>query len=96
MPHIVSARRSTHRAITQADPIQVVKVLYDYDAAEPTELTVKEDDILNVYVKDDDWLLVSSRSEQGRIGYVPGNYVEEVRLHDCLHCALTLISLILD
>ncbi|KAI0698514.1 hypothetical protein C8T65DRAFT_10646 [Cerioporus squamosus] len=60
-----------------ADPIQVVKVLYDYDAAEPTELTVKEDEILDVYVKEEDWLLVSSRSQEGRIGYVPGNYVEE-------------------
>ncbi|RDX55445.1 hypothetical protein OH76DRAFT_1396833 [Lentinus brumalis] len=60
-----------------AEPIQVVKVLYDYDAAEPTELTVKEDEILDVYVQEEDWLLVSSRSEEGKIGYVPGNYVEE-------------------
>ncbi len=63
----------------QADPIQVVKVLYDYEAEQPTELTVKEDEILNVYGKDDDWFLVSSQSEEGRVGYVPGNYVEEVR-----------------
>ncbi|KAI9001408.1 hypothetical protein BD414DRAFT_474538 [Trametes punicea] len=64
--------------VEPAEPIQVVKVLYDYEAAQPTELTVKEEEILNVYDKDDDWLLVASQSDEGRIGYVPGNYVEEV------------------
>ncbi|KAM5540360.1 hypothetical protein V8D89_005818 [Ganoderma adspersum] len=62
--------------VEPADPIQIVKVLYDYDAAQPTELTVKEDEILHVYGNDDEWLLVAS-PEEGRVGYVPGNYVEE-------------------
>lgn len=35
--------------------------------------------MLHVYDKDEEWLLVSSASDEGRIGYVPGNYVEEVR-----------------
>lgn len=60
-----------------------MKALYDYDAAQPTELSVKEDEILHVYDKDEDWLLVSSTSEEGKIGYVPGNYVEEVRPMSC-------------
>ncbi len=45
---------------------------------------MKEDEILDVYVQEEDWLLVSSRSEEGKIGYVPGNYVEEVRPHTLL------------
>ncbi|KAI1789509.1 hypothetical protein LXA43DRAFT_576611 [Ganoderma leucocontextum] len=63
--------------VEPADLIQVVKALYDYDAVQATELTLKEDEILNVYGKDDEWLLVSSPEEEGRVGYVPGNYVEE-------------------
>ncbi|KAJ2971983.1 hypothetical protein NUW54_g12369 [Trametes sanguinea] len=63
--------------VEPAEPIQVVKVLYDYEAAQSTELTVKEDEILHVYDRDDDWLLVASQTEEGKVGYVPGNYVEE-------------------
>ncbi|THH29133.1 hypothetical protein EUX98_g5055 [Antrodiella citrinella] len=51
----------------------VVKALYDYDAVQPGELTVKEDDLLHVYEKDEDWWLVSL-GEGGKAGYVPGNY----------------------
>ena len=40
--------------------------------------------MLYVYGKDDDWLLVHSRKEGGKAGYVPGNYVEEVRIPP--HC----------
>lgn len=55
-------------------------MLYDYEATQSTELSVKEDEILHVYDKDEEWLLVQDPSEEGRVGYVPGNYVEEVRL----------------
>ncbi|TCD70400.1 cytoskeletal protein binding protein [Steccherinum ochraceum] len=51
----------------------VVKALYDYEAAQPGELTVKEDDELLVFEKDEDWWLVSL-GEGGKAGYVPGNY----------------------
>lgn len=34
--------------------------------------------MLNVFGKEEDWLLVQSQKEGGKIGYVPGNYVEEV------------------
>lgn len=37
---------------------------------------MKEDDVLLVYETDQDWLLVRSQKEDGRAGYVPGNYVE--------------------
>jgi hypothetical protein len=55
-----------------------VKALYDYDAAAPGELSIKEDEILLVFDREDDWILVQSQKEGGRAGFVPGNYVEEV------------------
>lgn len=64
----------------QAEHVSVAKALYDYEAAQPGELTVSEDEVLYVYGKDDDWLLVHSQKEGGKVGYVPGNYVEEVRI----------------
>ena len=76
LPRTASDLYRAHIVVLQADPIQVVKVLYDYEATQATELTVKEDEILNVYGKDDEWLLVSSPTEEGSVGYVPGNYVE--------------------
>lgn len=45
---------------------------------------MKEDEILHVYERDDDWILVASPTEEGRVGYVPGNYVEEVCAIDCI------------
>lgn len=54
-----------------------MKALYDYDAAQPGELTVKEDDVLYVFDKDEDWWLVSL-GEGGKVGYVPGNYCADV------------------
>lgn len=55
----------------------MVKALYDYDAGAPGELSVKEDEELLVFDKDEDWLLVKTQTG-GHVGYVPGNYVEEV------------------
>lgn len=54
----------------------MVKVLYDYEASAPGELTVNEDEVLFVYETDQDWLLVQSQKDGGKAGYVPGNYVE--------------------
>ena len=64
----------------KAEPISVVKALYDYEAQQGGEISVSEDEVLHVYGKDEDWLLVQSQKEGGKIGYVPGNYVEEVCL----------------
>lgn len=57
-----------------------MKALYDYEAQQDGELSVHEDEVLLVYDKDEDWLLVQSQTEETRIGYVPGNYVEEVNV----------------
>ena len=62
----------------QADHKSVVKAVYDYDASAPGELSMKEDEVLYVYDKDEDWLLVQSGNDDGKVGFVPGTYVEEV------------------
>ena len=47
---------------------------------------MNEDEVLLVFGKEEDWLLVQSQKEDGRVGYVPGNYVEEVStLFACGH-----------
>jgi len=55
-----------------------VKAVYDYDAAAPGELTVREDDVLLVFDNEEDWILVQESQSAGKAGYVPGNYVEVV------------------
>lgn len=57
---------------------------------------MKEDEILHVYERDDDWILVASPTEEGRVGYVPGNYVEEVCAIDCISVYLSQPSTILQ
>jgi len=69
----------TYHSAWQHEHTTVVKALYDYDATNPGELTIKEDEILYVYDKDDAWLLVHSQKPGGRVGFVPETYVEEVR-----------------
>lgn len=62
----------------QAEHTSIAKALYDYDAAAPGELSIKEDEIVMVFDREDEWILVQSRKEGGKAGFVPGNYVEEV------------------
>lgn len=53
-----------------------MKAQYDYDAAAQGELSLKEDQTLLVFGEEEDgWLLVQEK-DGGKIGYVPGNYVE--------------------
>lgn len=73
---------TTYLSAWQHEHISVAKALYDYDATNPGELTVKEDEVLYVYDKDDAWLLVHSQKSGGRVGFVPETYVEEVCLYD--------------
>jgi hypothetical protein len=55
-----------------------VKAQYDYDAAASGELSLKEDQTLLVFgVEEDGWLLVQEEGD-GKVGYVPANYVEVV------------------
>lgn len=63
-------------SFAQADHTSIVKALYDYDANAPGELTVKEDEVLLVFDTEDEWLLVQSKNEGGKAGFVPANYVE--------------------
>ncbi|KAI0921699.1 hypothetical protein AcV7_008117 [Taiwanofungus camphoratus] len=64
--------------VESAEHTSIVKALYDYEATQSTELNVKEDDVLYVYGKDDDWLLVRKELDETQVGYVPANYVEEM------------------
>ena len=55
-----------------------MKAQYDYDAAAQGELSLKEDQTLLVFGEEEDgWLLVQEKGG-GKVGYVPGNYVEVV------------------
>ncbi|KAF8529197.1 hypothetical protein BU17DRAFT_36962 [Hysterangium stoloniferum] len=64
--------------LEEAVASSLVKAIYDYEAAAPGELSVIENEVLSVYDQDEDWLLVKSERDGGKVGYVPGNYVEEV------------------
>ena len=79
--------------MSQAPHISVVKALYDYEAQQPGELNVHEDEVLYVFGKEEEWLLVQSQTGDKKVGYVPGNYVEEVRAlvsrsHPTIQCLL--------
>ncbi|OAX41347.1 hypothetical protein K503DRAFT_512190 [Rhizopogon vinicolor AM-OR11-026] len=63
--------------VEQAEHTSLVRAIYDYDAAAPGELSIKEDEILMVFDREEEWLLVQSKKEGGKAGFVPGNYVEE-------------------
>lgn len=63
--------------LEDVEPILVAKALYDYAATADGELSITEDEALVVYEKDDDWWLVKSSSPGGKLGLVPGSYVEE-------------------
>ncbi|KAG2156026.1 hypothetical protein DEU56DRAFT_723571 [Suillus clintonianus] len=62
--------------VEQAEHTSLVRAIYDYDSAAPGELSIKEDEILLVFDREEDWILVQSK-EGGKAGFVPGNYVEE-------------------
>ncbi|CCM04044.1 uncharacterized protein FIBRA_06203 [Fibroporia radiculosa] len=80
--------------VEPAEHISTVKVLYDYEASQSTELDVKEDDLLYVYDKDDAWLLVRKQSDDSRVGYVPENYVEEAVEEGTLEAAVPTPSVV--
>jgi hypothetical protein len=52
------------------------KVLYDYDAEDETELTIKEGEILEIQGEEDGWYYGTNTSGAG--GNFPSNYVEVV------------------
>ncbi|KAG0709599.1 hypothetical protein DFH29DRAFT_978485 [Suillus ampliporus] len=62
--------------VEQAEHTSLVRALYDYDSSAHGELSIKEDEILMVFDREEEWILVQ-RKEGGKAGFVPGNYVEE-------------------
>lgn len=68
--------------VEQAHHNSVVKVVYDYEASAPGELTVHEDEILLVFETEEDWILVQSQKADGGAGYIPGTYVEAASFDD--------------
>lgn len=63
--------------LEEVEPISVAKSLYDYAATADGELTITEDEVLHVFEKDEDWWLVKGTANGGKVGLVPGNYVDE-------------------
>ncbi|KAH9072330.1 hypothetical protein EDB83DRAFT_2541595 [Lactarius deliciosus] len=64
--------------LESAEHSSIVKAQYDYAAVAEGELSVKEDQLLLVFGPEEDgWLLVQDKDD-GKVGYVPGNYIEAV------------------
>ncbi|KZT62262.1 hypothetical protein CALCODRAFT_490018 [Calocera cornea HHB12733] len=63
--------------VEEVEPVGIVKALYDYDANAEGELSVKEGDVLIVYDKEDDWILVKGDQRDSKVGFVPGTYVQD-------------------
>lgn len=65
--------------IEKATPLGTVKAQYDYDASAPGELSIVDGETLQVFERDEDWILVESQLKGGKckVGYVPANYVED-------------------
>lgn len=71
--------------VEEAEPLRLSRALYDYEAQNEDELTIEEDELIRVYETDGLWLLVKRQGKddigeggEGRLGYVPANYVDEV------------------
>jgi hypothetical protein len=77
LPRLENNELSVH---FKAPHQSVVKALYPYEASAPGELTITEDEVLQGFEVEDDWLLVQTESGGGKAGFVPASYVEEVCL----------------
>jgi len=55
------------------------KALYDYEAEDETELTIKEGEILHVLSETDGWYF--GTNAQGKEGNFPSNFVEHIESH---------------
>lgn len=63
--------------VEEVPPIGTAVAQYDYTAAGEGELSITESQTLQVLEKDDDWWLVKTDADGGRVGLVPGNYLED-------------------
>lgn len=74
--------------VEEAEPLRLSRALYDYEAQTEDELSMVEDELLRVYESDGVWLLVKKQGNdplsggEGRLGYVPANYVDEAEAVD--------------
>ncbi|TKY87982.1 hypothetical protein EX895_003078 [Sporisorium graminicola] len=74
--------------VEEAEPLRLSRALYDYEAQTEDELSMVEDELLRVYESDGVWLLVKKQGQdplsggEGRLGYVPANYVDEAEAVD--------------
>lgn len=88
--------------VEEAEPLRMSRALYDYEKQNEDELDVQEDELLRVYEYEGEWLLVKRQGSddigtgEGKLGFVPANYVDEVRqLHlESTSCALADLSLL--
>lgn len=86
MPQCLPQSSTNSPSIVQAKHTSTVKALYDYEANAPGELSVKEDEVLLVFDKEDAWLLV--QLEGGKAGFVPENYTEVCSISCIILCAI--------
>ncbi|EJT97499.1 hypothetical protein DACRYDRAFT_119198 [Dacryopinax primogenitus] len=63
--------------VEEVQPVGIVKALYDYEANANGELSIKEGDVLIMYEKEDDWILVKGDQRDSKVGFVPATYVED-------------------
>ena len=70
-------------APTNAKDVIVYVALYDYEAQREEQLSFKKGDYLEVKIEDCnfDWWMAKSRNT-GNTGYIPNNYVAEVKSLD--------------
>ncbi|KAG8908104.1 cytoskeletal protein binding protein, partial [Tulasnella sp. 408] len=68
--------------IEPAPPMYRAIALYDYEADREGEISMKENETMNVYLEEDGWILVKiDRKDTVRgpaVGFVPANYIEKV------------------
>ncbi|EKE38564.1 hypothetical protein ENUP19_0085G0080 [Entamoeba nuttalli] len=57
-------------------PILSMKALYDYEASDSTELSLREGDIINIYDNSGDWWMAELN---GKRGLVPANFIDYIK-----------------
>lgn len=61
--------------VTPCEPMRQVTALYDYEATSEEEMSIKEDQVYDLYETDGDWTLVGAKDAK-EVGYAPTTYLE--------------------
>ncbi|PVV01783.1 hypothetical protein BB560_003787 [Smittium megazygosporum] len=73
---------SAEKSQNQSQATDRVRVLYDYNATEPVELTIRENDIVTVLLRrDDGWwkgVIINSVTGEQSVGLFPSNYTTPI------------------